>query len=333
MDKKIVFISWAPYCSRSDNIAREFGGKSYMVYFGFLGSNYFTICFKYLFQSINTLFVLLKYKPGIVFVMSPPIFACMPVILYKIIFNKVKFIIDAHTAAFTHERWAKKNKLNAFFVSRAEFVIVTNKTLGEIVRDKWQGQFEIITDVPIKYDDHSRSSNGIISIHENKRIITLVNTFAPDEPLLNFLDALYNMNDVQVFITGKIVNDFKKCVAEQPSHIQFTDFLSDNDYSNLLRKSDVICALTTRDNTMQRGAYEAIYLGKPVVTSDWPLLKDSFFKGTIHVNNSVDGIRQGVKEAILRLDELTQEARMLRDHKLKNWKQTKEHIMKILKAD
>ena len=31
-DGSLVFISWASNCSRSDNIARELGGKSYMVY-------------------------------------------------------------------------------------------------------------------------------------------------------------------------------------------------------------------------------------------------------------------------------------------------------------
>ncbi len=46
--RRVVFISWAPYCSRSDNIARELGGVSYMVYFPFFGSTYWTILFKYL---------------------------------------------------------------------------------------------------------------------------------------------------------------------------------------------------------------------------------------------------------------------------------------------
>ena len=31
-DGSLTFISWASNCSRSDNIARELGGKSYMVY-------------------------------------------------------------------------------------------------------------------------------------------------------------------------------------------------------------------------------------------------------------------------------------------------------------
>ena len=92
---KIIFISWAPYCSRSDNMAREFNGKSYMVYSGFFGSNYYTILFKYIFQTIKTLLILFKDRPDIIFVMSPPVFANIPIYIYTRLFNK-KFIIDGN---------------------------------------------------------------------------------------------------------------------------------------------------------------------------------------------------------------------------------------------
>jgi hypothetical protein len=46
---------------------------------------------------------------------------------------------------------------------------------------------------------------------------------------------------------------------------------------------------------MQRGACEALSLGKPIITSKWPLLESYFNKGTVHVDNSVQGIRMGVE--------------------------------------
>ena len=81
-DPLIVFISWQPYCSRSDNIAREFGGKSYKVYYEFLGSNYYTIIFKYCLQFITTLLILIRDRPDVVLVMNPSVFACFPVYLF-----------------------------------------------------------------------------------------------------------------------------------------------------------------------------------------------------------------------------------------------------------
>ncbi len=40
----LVFISWAPFCSRSDSIAARLGGRSYMVYSPEYGSRYLDRC-------------------------------------------------------------------------------------------------------------------------------------------------------------------------------------------------------------------------------------------------------------------------------------------------
>jgi hypothetical protein len=63
-----------------------------------------------------------------------------------------------------------------------------------------------------------------------------------------------------------------------------------------MRTSHAVICLTTRDHTMQRGACEALSMGKPIVTSHWPLLQEYFNKGTVHVDNTSDGIRNGVDE-------------------------------------
>lgn len=114
---KIVFISWAPYCSRSDNIARELGGKSHMVYFESLGSNYYTIALKYLLQAIKTMILLLREKPGTVFVMSPSVFASIPVFVYCQFFGS-KYIIDAHTGAMKNPMWRRVAFLQKFFAEK-----------------------------------------------------------------------------------------------------------------------------------------------------------------------------------------------------------------------
>ena len=135
---KIVYISWQPYCSRSDNTARELGGKSYMVYYEALGSNYYTILFKYILQSIKSLKILFHERPDTVFVMSPPLFAAVPVYLYTKLFRK-QFVIDAHTGAFIDSMWQKVMFLQKFFCKKASFTIVTNETLANQV-NKWGGQ-------------------------------------------------------------------------------------------------------------------------------------------------------------------------------------------------
>jgi len=319
---KIVYISWQPYCSRSDNTARELNGKSYMVYYEFFGSNYCTILFKYIMQAITTLIILIRDMPDVVFVMSPPLFACFPVYFYSVLFQK-KYVIDAHTGAMTDPMWEKVMFLQKFFCRHAVFTILTNMQLAKILI-QWNADYLIIPDVPIKI------TNPFLPHLKGKKNITLVNTFAKDEPVSEFLKAAANFPDTNFFVTGKINRQAKAYLNEAGNNVTFTGFLPYSDYYGLLLQSDIIIVLTTRDNTMQRGAYEAIYLGKPVITSEWQILKDNFEEGAIFVDNTEDGITSGIKQALKRLSILEKEAENLKRKKLKRWEKNKTEIIKNL---
>ena len=54
--------------------------------------------------------------------------------------------------------------------------------------------------------------------------------------------------------------------------------------------------LTTRDNTMQSGAYEALSLGVPIITSDFQVLRDCFADAAIYVDNTSDAIAEAVRD-------------------------------------
>jgi glycosyltransferase involved in cell wall biosynthesis len=105
----------------------------------------------------------------------------------------------------------------------------------------------------------------------------------------------------------------------KPANIHFTGFLAREVYTGYIVKCNAVIALTNRDHTMQRGAYEAIYLGKPVITSNFPVLRKSFYKGAVHVDPVCDDIVRGVLETVKRQAELTLEARDLRSIKFEVW--------------
>jgi len=318
----ILYISWQPYCSRSDNTARELGGTSFLVYYEFFGSNYFTILFKYIFQSIKTLFILFREKPDVVFVMSPPLFAGVGVYFYCKLFHK-QFVIDAHTGAFIDDMWQKVLFLQRFLCRKAAFTIVTNKPLADIVT-RWQGKPVIVPDIPIQFPA------PVFPELAGKKKITLVNSFAVDEPLAQFLQAAEKFPDIHFYITGKLNAKAAPFQDNPRDNIHFTDFIPDEQYHGLLLSSDLIAVLTSRDHTMQRGAYEAIYLGRPVLTSDWPLLRENFPKGAVFVDNTVDGIAAGIQTGIDNLFRLQKEAQDLKAWKLANWEQRKTGILSIL---
>jgi hypothetical protein len=114
----------------------------------------------------------------------------------------------------------------------------------------------------------------------------VVCSFNYDEPVAAILAAARLTPDVRFFITGNPRHLTGTLAAQLPPNVTLTGFLSTPAYGGLLAGADVVLTLTTRDHTMLRGAYEAIYQGTPVIVSDWPVLVEAFELGAIHVDNT-----------------------------------------------
>jgi hypothetical protein len=87
----------------------------------------------------------------------------------------------------------------------------------------------------------------------------------------------------------------------------------------LLRAVNAIMVLTTRDHTLQLGGCEAVSVGQPLITSAWPFLQDFFSKGTIHVANTADGIRDGILLMQKEHRRLKEEIARFRDARRQEW--------------
>ncbi len=307
----LLYVSWAEDCSRSDATAKRLGGISHMVYSPEYGSKASTILFKYLSQGRKTWRLLGKTAPRLVFVMSPPFTAAVPIWLYSL-FHPVKFVIDAHTGAFDNPRWKKLWWAQAFFCRRAQFTIVTNQHLADTV-ERWGGQARIVTDVPVDFPEPVA-----MPLPEGCNM-TFVCTFTPDEPLDLFFEAASKTPDINFHVTGDHTSADPQLLARKPDNVHLTGFISRGQFAGLLLGTDAAISLTTRDHTMQRGAYEATYLKRPVITSNFQILRDAFPMGTVHVELTPDDLVRGFREMKDNLPRLTEEAAELCARKHQRW--------------
>jgi len=304
----MIFISWAEDCSRSDGLAKQLKGKSYMIYSPFWGSNAYTILFKYISQSVKTAWVLLKTRPRVIFVMTPPVITCCVVWLYAKL-TGAKYVIDAHTAAFLYPAWKKIIFLHRFFSRAAATTIVTNSHLEEIVLG-WGAHATLVPDVPILLEEH-----GMVDLGDGCHMI-FVSTFTADEPLEEFLAAAEKVPNVNFYVTGNINDCPQRIYEARPSNVTFTDFLSKREYAQYINSATAAVCLTTLDHAMQRGAYEAIYAGTPVITSNFEILRTEFDQGAVHVDNDVGSIAQGIEKMRDEAERYKREALQLRNKKL-----------------
>jgi len=288
--RRWVFITWYPYCRRSDALAEQLGAPSYLVHYLRFKAPHLAP-FKYVLQGLKTAWILLRERPDGVLVANPPVVAPLVVWLCSLLL-RCRFIVDAHSGAFQHARWSWSLPLQRFLARRAQATIVTNSHMAAEVRS-WGGRVEMVQDLALNLDPAGASTR------RGEFHVVFVCTYSVDEPVEAVVEAARRLPGVQFSFTGDPSYAPRKVRDRVPSNVHLTGFIPDADYLALLRGADAILVLTREDHTMQRGGYEAVSLGKPLITSDWPLLREVFSGGTVHVDNSTESI----VAAVLRIKE------------------------------
>jgi glycosyltransferase involved in cell wall biosynthesis len=322
MKDRVLFIAWAAHNRRSQLLAEKFHIPLHLVFS--LKRRFYLAPLRYVLQTIKTFIVLFRDKPDVVFVQNPPIFSVLSVYLYSRLYD-AKYIIDDHSAALFGARWRWSLPVHAFLSRRAITTIVTNEYLEAIVK-RWRAKTYIVADIPTVFPEGKPFTvNG-------KFNIAVINTFSSDEPLGEVLKAATFLHDVEFYVTGDPSRAKKEIFRNVPENLSFTGFLPDEDYFGLLRAVDAIMVLTTRNHTMQRGACEAVSLGKPIITSDWPLLRTYFNKGTVHVDNSSEDIQKGVLRVLDQKEKLEREILALQKERWREWKAKKTQLYDLIES-
>src|SRR3989442_1114157 len=69
--RRWVFITWYPYCRRSDALGQQLGAPSYLVHY-LRFKTPILAPFKYVLQTLKTAWILLRARPDGVLVANPP---------------------------------------------------------------------------------------------------------------------------------------------------------------------------------------------------------------------------------------------------------------------
>lgn len=319
-----LFIVWGPpsHGPRSRVFARELGIPIEFIY-STRRRGILVAPWKYLYQSVATALLLMRKRPDLVFVQSPPSFAAAAVALYARLTGG-RFVIDIHSDAMLTPHWRRPRWLHRMVRKQAAANIVTNESFRDEIEHEG-GSALIVRDIPTDFEVGEPPS----SLEDGTNIL-VVNTFAPDEPIEAIRAAAELCPDVQFHMTGSQERAPRSLVDHLPPNLRLTGYLPDPEYFALMAASDAVMCLTIRDNTMQRGACEALSMGRPIITSDWPLLKSYFHRGTVHVGSTPEEIAEGVREAIRNESSLTKGVRELARSQESEWVEALRRLSTLL---
>jgi glycosyltransferase involved in cell wall biosynthesis len=179
--------------------------------------------------------------------------------------------------------------LHRYTLKSADLTIVTNQYLSSIV-ESLGGRALVLPDkLP---DLHPKSSVKL----EASISLLMISSFGQDEPIEEVIKAcvqLEGVHDFTVYVTGNFRKAPADLIARAPSNMEFTGFLSEQAFVDMLYAVDGVLALTTSDYCMLCGCYEAVAANKPLVTSDKSVLRE-YFEGAVFVDSDADSIASGI---------------------------------------
>lgn len=285
---KSVWITWH-FATRSRNLASELNLKLY---------EYFentSLLRRHLFSSLWTLKILAKERPRIIFIQLSFLLLLI-VVVYKILsFGNVKIIADCHTKAL---RRKAKGVSNFIFwpIKKATFkfvdlAIISNDGMIKNI-DQLNENYLILPD---KIPDIKINEKNEVT---NEKYCVYVSAFAVDEPFDEIFEVAELIgNELKLYWTGKITNHYK-LPDNVPSNIIFTGYISFEEYFKLISNANCILALTTEQDCLQSGAYEALSVNVPMVVSNTEALKKYFSKSAIYTDHNPVNIAKNILKAI-----------------------------------
>ncbi len=288
--KNAIWITWE-HQLRNRSMASAFDIPLYVIDYKGKRLQRYLVC------MLKTMLILFKVRPKVVFAQNPSVVLNYFLLLLKPLF-RYRFVSDAHFAGVEAFNGSRLFQMVLNMNNRlSDAVIVTNN--DHALRVEKIGGKAFVCEDPLpdisKYYEPSQ---------KNEKIVFFICSFDIDEPYevaFNAAKLLYN-EGYRFYVSG----NYRKADINplNYSHINFLGYVSESSFYSYLYKSQVVLDLTTNENCLVCGAYEAMAAKKPLVTSNRKILKSYFYQGTIFTEHDEQGIAQAVRYAYEQRNEL-----------------------------
>lgn len=261
---------------------------------------------RYLVQGLRSSWLLTRRRPPVVLLMLPPAVALL-FVLPVAVARRIRLVVDLHTGFFTDPKWSWATAASLRLL-RGRTAIVTNAALAR--RCERSGVHAVVLNDHIR--DRRRNEHRP-SLTSQEVVVTVPLSYANDEPLTELLEAARALSSYRFMLTGSAPEWIR---AAAPANVTFTGRVDDDAYAHLIAGSTVVCALTTRPDTMQRAGYEALMYGVPQVTSDHEVLRNYYGSAAACVPPTAEGLAAGISDVVTHHERFVAATAALLDEKI-----------------
>jgi glycosyltransferase involved in cell wall biosynthesis len=294
--KRLLWVDWGRNV-RSRTLSRQ------------LGVSLEEICcdrgrlWRYVENCGRTLFTIHKRRPEVLIATNPSIVLGLLLLVLRKWYG-FRLVSDAHHCGVraVNDIWLLQRLLD-FYNARVDLVIVTNENHARFVASLGARAYVCQDPLP----DISRAHQSRVTPED--RSVLLICSFDSDEPYEAAFEAFSSLHreGYILYVSG----NYKKArtdVSRFPG-VRFLGFLPTDQYYAYLLSVSVVLDLTTLEDCLVCGAYEALAAEKPLIVSKTAALSEYFGDAVVLTKNTADAIRESVLEAFTRRDELVQRAK------------------------
>lgn len=292
----VAAVAWARFQPRTSALAAALGGRTLFVDDGIAGKHIAGRPLAYLLKAVRTWRVLSHDRPQTVLVVTPPVFAPLVAWLWCV-FHGGALVVDCHTGAFHSGKWGWARPIHRWLLQRVRVVLLHTDEAEALVRG-WGARALLLP------DDLPESSDAGPYQRADHPSVLVAGSFDANEPVADVVEAARLLPDIEFRFTGDPSLLPAKLRAGAPHNAIFTGYLPYPAFLGELQAADVVGVFSTDPQIMNRAAFEAVGLGRPMVLSDLAGLRSRFGAAALFCANDPRAIADGISRGIENQGEL-----------------------------
>lgn len=256
---------------------------------------------RHIMSALWSLYILATYRPTKVYLQYSYLLLVIIHIYKRVFVKKASVICDCHTKALRRTIKTKGlikvlySKIKKMSFKCVDICIISNSGQLKDAR-MYCSNIHVLPDpIPV--------IAAKTSLEAKKPYVVFVCSYDTDEPVYSICRATIELSKyINVYITGAAPTNIINHFSTDAPNVILTGFLPRNEYENLISGASCIISCTDEEGCLQSAGYEALALGVPYITSSKKSLVDYFGDCAIYVDNTKDGIINGVNQALDNID-------------------------------
>jgi glycosyltransferase involved in cell wall biosynthesis len=317
-----VAVAWSLFQARTESLATAIGGTPLFVAGDRMRASTLLLPLRYVRDAITTWLAFRRAQPSVVLVITPPVFAPLTAFLWCALHRR-PMVIDCHTTALHSRKWGWALPVHRLLMWRAQAVIVhTEEAEAEV-----KGWTPRVVLVP---DDLPEPVSILPQRSDTRASVLVAGSLDSGEPLRQTLEAARLIPEVAVRLTGDPERVPVAVRASAPPNAVFTGWLEYPRFLAELMTAEVVAAFSTDPGIMNRAAFEAVALGRPLVLTDLPGLRRRFGEAALFTPNDPPAMARTLRKAIEERVELAERSRRLQARLRADRAQALDHLRALM---